>query len=168
MKNLQRKKTNNQNGVRTNSINVDMIYSQMKSAIERRNEMQERQDKIWARIKRTNSSGHAELCDIDNRIGQATHRVNELISKLCQCRKAHRAMNLAYVYLTKEITRNEKIVTHQEKLIRDVEYGRTRLINSHGVTHTNTTNLRKYVAKKKEQIHKLERWRRHVSYYRVG
>ena len=164
------KKTNggNRNGACVSrTINVDAIYAKLKSALGNRASLQELHDKEWVIIKR-GIDRDAQLDKIDNAIGRQTHKVNKLLSELTQYRKTHRAMNLAYDYVSREITRIERIVSHWQNTIREVDAGRRGLINSHGVSHTNTTNLKNYVAKKRQQLSKLNGWKSHLSHYRVA
>ena len=76
-------------------------------------------------------------------------------------------MNLAYDYLEKEIDRIQRIIDSKNRIIHDVRMGRTWLINSSGVSHTDPSNLINYVAKKNGQLMKLINWRDYVLKYRV-
>ena len=165
------KKTNggNRNGACVSrTINVDAIYAKLKTALANRASLQALHDEEWRIIKSRHVDRNAQLEKIDNAIGGQTHRVNLLLSELTQYRKTHRAMNLAYDYVSREITRLERIVSSKQTLVRDVDCGRTGLINSHGVSHTNTTNLKNYIAKKRQQLSKLKGWKVHLSHYRVA
>ena len=164
------KKTNggNRNGACVSkTINVDAIYAKLKTALANRASLQALQDKEWEIVKR-GVDRDAQLDSITDAIGRQTHAVNQLLSELTQYRKTHRAMNLAYDYVSREITRIERIVARWQTTIREVDAGRRELINSHGVSHTNTTNLKNYVAKKRQQLSKLNGWKSHLSHYRVA
>ena len=164
------KKTNggNRNGAcASRTINIDAIYAKLKTALANRVSLQALQDKEWEIVKR-GVDRDAQLDAITDAIGRQTHEVNQLLSKLTQYRKTHRAMNLAYDYVSREITRIERIVAHWQNTIREVDAGRSSLISSRGVSHTNTTNLKNYVAKKRQQLSKLNGWKSHLSHYRVA
>jgi hypothetical protein len=148
-------------------IDVDAIYSKMRDAISRRVEYQRQQDAVWARIERTHCNGTRELDEIDRKIGAETHKINCLISELCQYRKTHRAMNLAYTYICKEIERARRTAESNANTVRRVNAGRSVLISSTGTKHTNTTHLAKYVQQKYAQVARLEKWKQYVARYRV-
>lgn len=150
------------------TIDVESVYRKLRDAIETRTAYQKRQDELWARIKRTHCDGHAEMTAIDNRIGQETHKINVLISELCKYRKTHKAMNLAESYLSSEIKRIAKITEKTERTIYQVNRGGGCLINSHGTRHTDTSDLEGYLAQKKNQMAKLEKWKQYVSQHRVA
>lgn len=165
------KKTNggNYNGAcMSKTINVDAIYAKLKTALANRAALQAAYDREWEIVKRRRIDRTEELDRIDHAIGKQTHVVNQLLSELTQYRKTHRAMNLAYDYVSREITRIERIVAHWQNTIREVDAGRSFLINSRGVSHTNTTNLKNYVAKKRQQLSKLNGWKSHLSRYRAA
>lgn len=146
-------------------VDVDAIYSQMRDAISRRVEYQRQHDAVWARIKRTKCNGNRELDAIDRKIGAETHKINRLISELCKYRKTHRAMNLAYTYICKEIERARRTAESNANTVRSVNAGRSVLIRSTGVSHTDTTQLEKYVQHKYAQVAKLEKWKQYVARY---
>ena len=158
----------NHGGVTAKRIDVDSIYRQLKAALDRRAKLQEEHDRVWAVVQRNNVSRRAELDRISTKIGEETHKINQLVSQLCQYRKTHRAMNLAYDSIGREITRIERIVEKQKRVIREVDAGRSSLIRSNGVTHCDTTNLKSYVALKQKQLEKLRGWQNHVARYRVA
>lgn len=165
------KKTNsgNRNGACVSKpINVDAIYAKLKTALANRASLQAEYDREWEIIKRRRIDRTEELDRIDRAIGRQTHAVNQLLSELTQYRKTHRAMNLAYDYVSREINRIERIVAHWQNTIREVDAGRSSLISSRGVSHTNTTGLKNYVAKKRQQLAKLKGWKDHLSHYRVA
>ena len=149
-------------------INVDAIYVKLKSALENRSSLQAAQDREWDIVKSMGFDRTDELVRIDKAIGNQTHKVNLLLSELTQYRKTHRAMNLAYDYVSREITRIERIVSHWQRIIRDVDAGRSVIVTSRGVSHTNTANAKNYVAKKRQQLSKLNGWKSHLSRYRVA
>ena len=166
MKN-QRKKTQNQNGMRGKRIDINSIYLQMKASIVERAVLQKEMDILWDRIKRYNCDRSTQMKEITEKIGKCTHKLNQLINELCQYRKTHRAMNLAHDYIVKEITRINKIVNSKKQLIAGVNRGSACLISSNGVTHTNTLSLENYVKQKTAQIASLEKWKRSVERYMV-
>ena len=161
---------NQRNGgaVTTKRIDVNALYVQLKSVLAKRANLQEAYDREWEIVKSRKLDRHAQLDKIDSAIGAQTHKVNLLINDLCQYRKTHKAMNLAYSYVSREITRIERIVSHWQNVIREVNQGRSYLINSHGVSHTDTTHLENYVAKKRQQLSKLRGWLSFLARYRVA
>lgn len=165
--NKTRKHTNKKPNysVKSKPINIDVLYDKLKHEIDQRVKYQGEHDKIWSYIKRTNNNRTDELDVVDKKIGTCTHNINKLISELCKYKKTHKAMRLANDYLSKEINRVDKIITYNATLVRDVDCGRTSLINSNGRTHTDTTNLKKYVSLKKEQKSKLVNWRKYILQY---
>lgn len=167
--NNQNKRRNGQKGgVTVQRIDIDSIYRKLKAALDRRSKLQDEYDRLWAVIKRNNVDRHAELKRVDTAIGKETHELNKLVSQLCQYRKTHRAMNLAYDSIGREMTRTQRIIEKWQRTISEVERGKISLINSRGVTHTNTANVRNYVAHKQQQLNKLRAWQNHVARYRVA
>ena len=155
------------NTSRKHNIDINSIYAQLKSAVEHRTYWQERQDRLWATIKRTHCNGDQEMDVIDRNIGNYTHEINHLVSILSHCTKTHKAMNLASMYLSKEMIRIARIIDSKNRLIANVERGRCNLISSSGRLHCDPTNLRRYVALKQTQLAKLNAWKQHVSRYCV-
>ena len=149
----------------TTAIDINSIYNSLKNAISERIEAQKRQEQLWSIIKRTRTNHEKEMDRIDQQIGNATHKVNKVISQLCQYKKTHKAMNLAYEYLKKEMERISKIIDSKTRLANDVERGRATYITSAGRTITDTTEQRKYIKKKTEQYYKLQNWLKYVSRY---
>ncbi len=152
-------------GVVGKRIDIESIYRQMQHELAKRKDLQEKQDALWKIIKRNHCNRSAQMDDISRGIGKCTHRLNELISDLCQYKKNHKAMNLAYRYLTGEIERINKIIQHQTNTIYEVDRGYSTLVNDSGYTHTDTSNLRRYVNLKREQVAKLQKWKEVVSRY---
>ena len=74
-------------------------------------------------------------------------------------------MNLAYDYWEKEIERLDKIIDSSKKMVADVEGGRSNLISSAGITHTNTSNVKNYIKLKQNQKSKLIHWQQYVVKY---
>ena len=152
-------------GVIERRIDVESIYNQMRQTIATRNELQKRHDELWKVIKKYDCDKSRLMDQIDNKIGACTHKLNGLIGNLCQYRKTHKAMTLAYRYLGGEIERINKIIHSKIKTINEVERGRCCLISSKGVTHTDTTALRNYVKTKQEQVARLQKWKQVVQKY---
>lgn len=162
-------KNNNRNykGFTTRTININEIYSDMKETLANRVYYQSKQDDLWKTIKRYHVNKSREMDEIDDHIGNCTHKMNQLIGELCKYKKTHKAMNLAYDYLEKEIDRIQRIIDSKNRIIHDVRMGRMGLISSSGVSHTDPSNLINYVAKKNGQLMKLINWRDYVLKYRV-
>ena len=158
----------NQGGYTAKRIDVDSIYRKLKASLNRRAQLQTEYDKLWDTIKRTRSDRTAELKRVDTAIGKETHTLNQLLSQLCQYRKTHRAMNLAYDSIGREITRIQRIIDKWQRVIYNVDYRGGSLLNSRGETHTNTSRLKRYVAQKQQQLSKLRSWQSHVARYRVA
>ena len=152
---------------KTQTINIDSIYSQLQSHMAKRSNNQNRQDNLWKEIKKTNSNRKSEMERIDRNIGKETHEINMIISSLCQYKKTHKAMNLASKLLDGEIRRTKAIISKWKGIVREVEEGMCELINSTGVTHSNTTNAKKYIVQKQQRLAKLVEWKQHVDRYRV-
>ena len=155
-------------GFTAKTIDIDAIYTKLKETLSRRARLQNEYDRIWSVVERTHSDRTGELDKVDTAIGRETHQLNQLLSQLCQYRKTHRAMNLAYDSIGREITRIQRIIDKWQSTIYEVDYGNGTLLNSRGVTHTDTTNLKRYVAKKQQQLSKLRSWQNHVARYRVS
>ena len=166
MKNQTRKNANqNRTSFTTKRIDINSIERQLTAALTERARLQKRQDDLWAEIDRHKCDRSASMHRINQGIGANTHKLNKLIDELCQYKKTHRAMNMAYNYLAKEIQRIERIIASNERAIRDVNAGRKYLINSTGRVHYDTTSLEKYVKLKKEQANKLRKWKSAVGRY---
>lgn len=155
------------NSVGIQPINIDALYNSLRANISNRNQLQERMRNLWSVIKKTHGDHSSEMKSITERIGNTTHKINELISRLCQYKKTHKAMNLAFNFLKTEIERINNIVRRKERDVRDVESGRARWINSTGKAHTNSSNMREYINKKVKQRDKLQNWLNYVSRYSV-
>ena len=154
-------------GLGNGRIDVDRIYKQMQEAICHRNALQRQMDNLWDVIKKHHCNREAEMDKVTNGIGNATHRINGLINELCRYNKTHRAMNLAYEFISNEIARSTKIISSKERSIWRTEAGLQCLIRDTGVETTDTSNLRKYVAKKKAQVQKLQTWKEHAQRYMI-
>lgn len=163
-----RNNNRNYNGFTTRTININGIYSDMKETLSKRAYFQQQQDNLWATIKRYHVDRSRQMDEIDEHIGKYTHEMNKLIGELCKYKKTHKAMNLAYDYLDKEIIRIQRIIDSQNKLIYDVRMGRRGLINSNGVSHRDPSGLINYVAQKEIQMAKLKNWKSYVARYREG
>ena len=85
------------------------------------------------------------MSSIDNKIGYYTHTINGLISELCKYNKTHKAMNIAYNYIVKEIKRAEGIISKNETTIYKAKHGLTTLICDDGTTTNDYRSLVKYV-----------------------
>ena len=154
-------------GVRVKKIDIGAIYLQMKSVLAERAKLQKEQDELWSFIKRHKCNRSSQMAKITKSIGNSTHKLNKLINELCQYKKTHKAMNLAHDYIVSEINRINKIINYQVKLIRNVNAGYTSLIDSKGETSTDARSLESYVKMKREQVGKLEKWKRSVERYMV-
>ena len=150
-----------------NNTSINDIYNLLKEHIGARAVLQDKKNKLWYEIKRYGYDRSEAMDYIDSKIGECTHNINIQIGKLCQFKQSHRAMNLAHDYLTKEISRMEKIINKTSNTINSVKMGRSNLINSRGYYHTDTTNLSNYLTKKRGQLVKLREWLKHVSRYLV-
>ena len=137
----------------------------MKEELGQRARVQLKQDELWKKILRYHCDRHSEMEAISQKIGKHTHNLNQLIGQLTQYKKTHKAMNLAYSYLSSEIARIDKIVDSTNRTIRSVNAGRCVLTNSRGVTHTDTRGLENYVRLKTAQRDKLKKWKDHVQKY---
>jgi len=152
-------------GVVAKKIDVESIYKQMQQALTKRNNLQDKHDELWKVIKRNHCDRSGQMATITKGIGQCTHKLNGLMNNLCQYRKTHKAMNLANRYLQGEISRINKIIQHQENTVNKVDRGWCCLINDSGVSHTDTSGLRRYIKTKKEQVAKLQKWKQVVQKY---
>ena len=166
----QNNRTCGENSGFAQCINVDAIYSKLKSVLARLAGLEAQYNKV-SKIDDDGTIIVAQLRKLDritDALGQKTYQVEQLLDELTKYSETHKAMNLAYDYVSREITRIERIVDMFEGYIREIEAGELSLINSHGVSHTNTTNLKNYVAKKRQQLSKLNGWKSHLSRYRVA
>lgn len=161
------KKTNQKPFARViaKKIDVESIYKQMQQVLAQRKALQEKQDELWKVIKRNHCNRSSQMDSITNGIGKCTHKLNGLISNLCQYRKTHKAMGLANRYLQGEIGRINKIIQHQQNAVNKVERGWSVLVRDTGVTHTDTSQLRRYIKLKQEQVAKLQKWQQVVQRY---
>lgn len=164
---IMSKMKNNYKDRKAQTININECYAALKHHIHERVGWQQAQDNLWSFIKRTHSNQSSEMARIDEKIGYYTHMINGVIGKLCQYHHAHRAMNLAMQYLDNEIERIERIIYSKGKLVREVEYGYTHLINVKGYRHSDTSNLRRYLEKKEGQLARLQKWKSHIARYMV-
>ena len=165
MKKTNKKQTNK--GLGNAKVDVEKIYKQMQEAIRQRNALQKQMYNLWDVIKSHHCNREAQMTKVTRDIGNMTHRLNGLINELCRYNKTHRAMNLAYEFINSEITRTTKIISSRERSIWRTEAGLQCLIRDTGVTTTDTSELRDYVAKKKAQVQKLQTWKEHVQRYMV-
>ena len=158
---------NSRNTQRPDKAALDGIYTQMRAAIARRSNYQSQYDEAWSKVKRYGCDKDATLTHLSKCIGNETHTLNMLISRLCQYRASHRAMNLAYSFLGGEIERCSRIAESKSRGIARVRRGVSELVDSHGNRHTDTTHLERYVEQKVAQRDKLVKWREYVGRYRV-
>ncbi len=163
----KQKRKNSMIHVRALKIDIDSVYNDIKDAINNRTLLQKQQDELWRKIKIHHYNRSGEMRALNAKIGQQTHQINGCIARLCQYKKTHKAMNLACTYLEKEINRINKIIRYQENNIHRVNTGKIALISSEGITHTDTTVLKKYVTIKKEQRDKLTKWLQIVNKYKA-
>ena len=166
MENYKNRKQS-RSGVIAKKIDVDSIYNQMIRALDERRRLQEEQKALWRVIKSNHCNKSSQMNAIDAKIGYSTHKLNKLISELCNYKKTHRAMNLAHDYITKELNRINKIINSKIELVRDVNAGRACLISSTGRTHTSTISQENYIRIKREQARKLENWKKAIERYMV-
>ena len=152
---------------KTQSINIDGIYNQLKAHLAKRGSNQGRQENLWDEIRRTSSDRSSQMKKINSNIGKETHEINKLISTLCRYNKTHRAMNLASTLLDGEIKRTKAIISKWQRIVCNVDRGRSNLISARGYTHSDTTNSKAYIVQKQQRLAKLVDWKRHVDRYRV-
>ncbi len=171
---LKKKGLNNNNSRHNRSsrapkrIDIESVYRELKSTIAKREELQKEYKRLWGEVKRTKSNRYASQIEgVGSQIGATTHRINQLIGELCQYKRTHKAMNLAYNYLVKEIQRLRNIINHRESCCERVERGESTFIDQCGRTHKDTNDARMDIARRKEQLKKLERWLEYVSRYLV-
>lgn len=102
---------------------------------------------------------------ISEEIGENTHEINIILNELTKYKKTHKAMNIAYNYLLKEIERTKLIIDKWKKAVKDVEEGRSIFIKATGENDTNTEPSKKYIQKKSVQLINLQNWLNHVQKY---
>ena len=163
--NNKTQKSQTRGSVNSKVVNIESIYRQMKDTLAKRAALQKRQDDLWVVIKKHHCNKRSEISTITKRIGQTTHRLNGLIGQLCIHKKTHKAMNLACLFLNSEIERATQIIHKQEENVRLTETGKRVLISSDGKITTSTRDLRKYIAEKKNQVSRLQKWKSHVQKY---
>lgn len=167
MKKIQKQnKARNYGGQYAQRIDINVIHNQLQQALSERNKAQAQHDNAWDMIK-NGYNGRSRLNEADRLIGNNTHKLNQLIGQLSKYRKTHRAMNLANKYLNIEIERNRRIIQSQRRLIKDVNAGYKSLIDSKGITHTDPTSLINYVARKENQLKRLQKWQDTIKLYVV-
>lgn len=168
MKNNNYNQNNNnyKKGMTTQRINIGAIYTRLQQAIANRNHYQAEMNRLKYYIGHYKVNKSAEIDRLTQKLGSCTHEINLLISQLCQYKKTHRAMNLAYDYLSREIDRNIMICQKNVELIKDVKSGRRSLVYSTGVVTYDYKPLLKYVEKKMEQLKKQRKWLEYVKRYR--
>ena len=150
-----KKTTNNKNA---NYINTAALGRELNRHLAERAKLQEQQDELWVVIKRGNNRS-AQMSAITSKIGKNTYAVDKLISQLARSGvRSGQVCTMAIGYLKSEIARNQRIVSHWEKTIREVERGKSCLVRSTGVEHHDTSNVRKYVAQKKRKIAEAQRY----------
>ena len=149
---------------KTQSINIDSIYTDLKAKMSKRQQLQGSYENMLRQVK-SGKGKSRELSNLSNQIGGQTHAIHQIISKLCQYTKTHKAMKLANDYLSGEIKRSENIINKWNNKIRAVESGREILIDSNGNMTTNTKDARAYVKQKQESLNRLKKWKKHVSKY---
>ena len=148
-------------------IDIDAIYRELKSAIEERARLEIEQKSVWDYVKRYNADRSERLIRINAGIADCTHRINLQLSQLSRYNKTHRAMQLAKTYLESEIARLQRITNRWDWIIRDVEAGRSCLINGSGRSSTDTTSSREYLKSRYERIARLTKWLEHVKRFAV-
>ena len=152
---------------KTQTINIDSIYAQLKAHLAKRTNSQGKQENLWKEISRTRSDRDSQMKRINNNIGKETHEINKLISALCRYNKTHRAMNLASTLLDGEISRTKTIISKWQRNVSLVSRGKSHFITSYGTTTTDTSQAQAYVVQKQQRLAKLMEWKRHVDRYRV-
>ena len=142
----------------TNHVNTAALGRELNKHMAERAKLQEEQDRLWEVIKHGHNR-RAQMDAITNKIGKNTYAVDRLISQLARSGiRSGQVCTMAIGYLKSEIARNQRIVAHWEKTIREVESGRSCLVRSTGVEHRDTSNVRKYVAQKKRKIAEAQRY----------
>ena len=159
------KKQVNYKSVNNTKIDINSLYNKLREALATRNSLEEKQRNLWSIIKRSKKDLNFEMNKIDIKIGENTHKINMIISKLSHYNKTHKAMSMAKDYLNKEILRCEKIISKNKNTIYEVEHGYSMLISSRGYEHTNTFTLRNYVFKKEEQLLRMKKWLKAIEKY---
>ena len=152
------------NNQRSQTINLDQIYTALKSKLEKRANLQTKMDAEWNKV-RAGYNRKEELSRITKQIGAQTHEINKLISELCKFNKTHKAMNMANGYLQTEIKRVQRIIESWRKTISDVDRGYKYLIDSSGHTTTSTKESKAYLNSKINTLQKLQKWQNHVRRY---
>ncbi len=148
-------------------IDIDAIYNALRAAIKNRNRWQEEQRKLWSIIKKTKANHKNEMDAIGRHIGEETHKINCLISQLCQYKRTHKAMNLAYEYLKREIERLNEIIKRRREYAELVRAGKAYYQLDDGTMSTNPNTDREYINQKMAQRSKLQNWLNYVSRYLV-
>ena len=97
------KKQVNYKSVNNTKIDINSLYNELREALATRNSLEEKQRNLWSIIKRSKKDLNFEMNKIDIKIGENTHKINMIISKLSHYNKTHKAMSMAKDYLNKEI-----------------------------------------------------------------
>ena len=147
------KKTTNNTKKNTNYVNTAEIGNKLHKHLAERARLQQKQDQIWAYIKRTQCNRTSEMEKIDAQIGANTHEIDKLIGQLIRAGwHSGKAHSMAIGYLKSEIARNQRIASYRENHIKKVARGESYWVSSTGKTHTDNASQIAYVAKKKKKI----------------
>ena len=151
----------------TKAKDINTIYRELKDNCVKRVIYIKKQKELWSYIHVTHNNCSNQMKAINKKIGYYTHAINGLISELCKYNKTHKAMNIAYDYIVKEIKRAENIIARNEDTIYRTKLGLITLVCDDGKRTNDYYPLVTYVNQKKDMVSKLRKWLNHVSRYRV-
>lgn len=160
-----KKQNTKRSNLRVTSINIDVLARDLKKALAKRAELQNWAEQLWGKIRKTHRNYDSSMSSLTRAIGDNTNKINKIIGKLCQYKKTHEAMRTARNYLQGEIARCKKIISSWERAVREVDSGQRALVRSTGEVHTDTRNAKEYIAKKQQQLNRMERWLKHIERY---
>ena len=138
------------------------IYFELKSALNTRHQLDEEKERRWRMVKSGIAQKH-EIESIDRRIGAQTHTIDGIIAKLARDKRDRAAVNLALQYLRVERSRVDGIIRSWQRLVNRVDNGRTTLINSSGIVHTDTRNSKDYIKSRQRRLARIEQLIRELT-----
>lgn len=153
--------------VKQSLLDINFIYNRLNTLISKRINYQNARNSYFDQVKRGATRVY-EIKKVSENIGKMTYEIDKLIGELTKHKKYHKAMNLAYTYLTRELKRTNNIVigqkNHQHKVRQG--YGHHYIFSDGRVSYDPNT-MNNYIYKKEQRINKLNNWLQYISNYLV-
>lgn len=134
---------------------LNELQRQIGAARAMRAQKQAEQREAWKRVKR-GSNETATMARVDRAIGEATHKIDQVIGQIAKRGKSTEASALARRYLDEEIERNSKILKSRMDHREAVRAGRGHYIHDDGSVTTNPHADDGYIRHKSEQLERLK------------